>query len=89
MKDFQNDKYFISSNFYLATFLFAKGFELVNISETGSRRSDFVFAGMPEISDVADQYFYAKEGATETLIDARMMATAIRSLKDKLYQNQN
>jgi hypothetical protein len=84
MKTFSSDKYFENSNFYLSVFLLAKGFELVNIRPTESRRSVFVFAGMPEVANVADQFLYAKENSPETLVDSRVMATAIRGLKDKL-----
>lgn len=83
------DRYFETTNFYLAAVLFAKNFELVNIRDGGSRRSTFVFVLSPEIEQLANNFFYAKENSSEMMIDARMIVTAIRNLKDKLYQHKD
>lgn len=86
MRKIHHDNNFLTSNFYLAAFLFAKGFELVGIHDTGTRRSDFVFVGSREIEKTADCFFYDDENSPETRIDVRAMTNAIRNLKDKLYR---
>lgn len=88
MKTHRSDKYFETSNFYLSAFLFAKGFELVKIKRTLTQRCEFVFDDKPEITNLAEQFFYAKENSKEILVDARLIVTAIRNLKDRLYQEQ-
>lgn len=87
MKNTRSDKKFTTSNFYLSAFLLVKGFELLSVNDTGSRRSDFVFADLPEIRTMAGHFFYARENSQEIMVDVRLLSTAIRNLKEKLYQN--
>lgn len=83
-----NEKYYKTTSFYLASFLFASGCELVNIDKTTNpRRSSFVFANRPELQDHIQQYNYSPEGASEVQVDARKFVVAIKTLKEKLYQD--
>ena len=83
-----NEKYFKTSSFYLASFLFALGYELVNIDKTtNQRRSSFVFVNKPELQDFIQQYNYSPQDASEVKVDARKFVVAIKTLKEKLYQD--
>jgi hypothetical protein len=85
----QNDRYFRISSFYAAAFLFAKGLELVDVDKiTDPKRAQFVFRDTPERELFLDGYNFGKEDAPEAMVDARKFVTAIKMLKDKLYQDK-
>ncbi len=86
MKDKSDDRYFKTSNFYVAAFLFTKGLELVNIDRTDSRRSEFVFLDTPERERLLQNFNYSSEDSPESMVDVRKFVMAIKQLKDKLYQ---
>lgn len=87
MNNNNSDKYFRTSSFYTACFLFSKDQVLVNIDKvTDPRRAQFVFLDSPERESLLQGFNYAKEDAPGVLIDARKFVTAIKQLKDKLYQ---
>ena len=82
-----DDKYYRLQNFYEAAFLFASGMELANVDRiTDSKRATFVFVNTPERESLTKAFGYGKENSPETLVDARKLITAIRALKEKLYQ---
>lgn len=85
-KNSNEDKYFRTINFYLSTFLFCKSIELVNIDRTDPKRSEFVFINTPELEALVDAFNFAKENSPAVMVDARKFVVAIKSLKDKLYQ---
>lgn len=89
-KNKNNDtKYFRTSSFYIAAFLFAKGTELVNIDKiTDSKRAYFVFLESPDRELWLENFNFGKEDAPEAMVDARKFVTAIKMLKDKLYQDK-
>lgn len=81
------DRYFRLTNFYTAAFLFSKDQTLVNIEKiTGQKRAQFVFLNSPELELLLQSFNYAKEGSSEAMVDARKFITSIKTLKDKLYQ---
>ncbi len=82
------DRYFRLTSFYAACFLFSKKLELVNIETdpTNPKRSYFVFRDTPERELLIQTYNFAKEDSPEVLIDPRKFVTAIKILKDNLYQ---
>ena len=85
----QKDRYFRTSSFYVAAFLFAKGLEMVNVDKiTNPKRAQFVFIDIAERELWLDSFNFAKENSPEVVIDARRFVTAIRVLKDKLYQDK-
>jgi len=86
----QDTHYFRLTSFYTACFLFTKGLELVNLEVDPSypKRSQFVFRDTPERESLIYNFNFAKEDAPEIVIDPRKFITAIKQLKDKLYQNQ-
>lgn len=85
----QDDRYFRTSSFYVAAFLFAKGLELVSIDNTSDKkRSEFVFLDTPERELLLQSFNFGKENSMEVMVDVRKFVTAIKMLKDKLYQQR-
>lgn len=83
-----DDKYFRLTNFYQAAFLFAKGMELVDVDRvSNSQRATFVFVDSPERESFMQSFNFGKEDTPETLVDARKLIAAVRTLKEKLYQD--
>lgn len=81
-----NNKYLRTDNFYLASFLFACGSELVNIDRTiNKKRAYFVFIYSPEAGQLMEIFNFAKEDDPAVCVDARKLITAVRQLKEKLY----
>jgi len=80
------NKYFKTTNFYLASFLFAKGLELVNIDRTDPKKCVFVFADTSMRESLVEVFNFGRENDPEILVDARTLILAIKTLKDKLYQ---
>jgi hypothetical protein len=82
-------QYYKTTNFYLASFLFAKGMELVNIDRiTDDKRSTFVFVDKPEIEELSHNFNFSQDDVDDVLVDARKFVYAIKTLKDKLYQSR-
>lgn len=89
MSSHLNDqKYFRTTGFYPATFLFVKGIELVDIEKfPNSKRAEFIFNEPQACEHLIKVFNFCKAGEKEALVDAREMITAIKSLKEKLYQS--
>jgi len=87
-KPSSDPRYFYTSNFYLAAFLFAKGLELANVDRlTDKRRATFVFIESPRREEIMHTFNFAQEDDEDVVVDARKLIQAIKGLKDKLYQN--
>jgi hypothetical protein len=86
MKD---DKYFRTSSFYTAAFLFARHMELVNVDRvTDPKRALFVFVDTPEREGFLQSFNFGREEDEGILVDARKLISAIRCLKEKLYEEK-
>lgn len=80
-------KHFRTSSFYGAVFLLAKGMELVTVDRvTDPRRAGFVFVDTDERESLLRSFSSGKQDEPEALVDARRLTAAIRSLKEKLYE---
>ncbi len=85
----KDNRYFRTSSFYAAAFLFTKGLELVNVDRIADlKRAEFVFQDTSEREFLLHGYDYAKEDAPEVMVDARKLVIAIKALKEKLYQDK-
>ena len=51
-------------------------------------RKGIVFRDTAEREMFLDSYNFGKEDAPEAMVDARKLVTAIKMLKDKLYQDR-
>lgn len=80
------DKYFRTNNFYLSSFLFAKGLELANIDRADPKKCVFVFSDTPLRELLVGVFNFSKQNDPEIQVDARTLILAIKTLKDKLYQ---
>ena len=83
-----DDRYFRTSSFYAAAFLFAKGLELVNVDKSEPKRAVFVFRDQPDRELWLNSYNFSVPGSKDAAIDARSYVTAIKALKEKLYQDE-
>jgi hypothetical protein len=92
MKDqntFEDNRYWRTRSFYTSCFLLAKDQTLVNIDRvTDPKRAQFVFLETNEREFLLHQFSFAKENDPEVMVDARKFVTAIKQLKDKLYQEE-
>ncbi len=85
----ENQKYFSTSHFYMAAFLFAKGLKLINVDRlANSTRASFVFIDTPQREIFVEAFNFGIEDAPDVMVDTRKLATAIRQLKEKLYQDR-
>ena len=83
----EDNRYFRTSSFNIASFLFTSGLELVNIDNTSNpKKKEFVFRDTPERESLVQNFNFAKEDSSEVMVDARKLVMAIKMLKDKLYQ---
>jgi hypothetical protein len=77
---------FITNSFYPAAFLLAKGYRLLSIDKSDSRRMEFVFDDSDSVRQLFEDFNYAKVDEVSVLIDARQFIVAVKSLKEKMYQ---
>ena len=83
-----DDRYFRTSSFYTAVFLFTNGMDISGIDKLSNpKRATFVFANHPDMEDLLQAFNYGKENDPSVMVDARKMITATRQLKEKLYQD--
>jgi len=80
---------FSTSNFSLAQFIFSKGFALVDLDWTDSKRCQFVFVNSTELLRSVEIFNFGKENDPAVMVDARELLSAGRALKDRLYQTRN
>lgn len=85
----KESQYFRISNFYTSVFLLVKGQKLIDIERLpNSKRSLFVFLETPNREKLIKDFTFASQNSPEVMVDARQFATAIKTLKDKLYQDR-
>ena len=83
-----SDRYFRISNLYAAAFLFTKGLVLVNIDKLSLKKSQFVFEDTPEREYLLQQYNFSPKDSKDCLVDARQFIFALKTLKERLYQQE-
>ena len=76
-----------TDSLYLSAFLLAKGLSLVTIEKLSSKKSLFVFVDSPNRELLLNSFNFSPEGSSDCLVDAREFVSAIKSLKEKLYQS--
>lgn len=80
------ERKYSTSSFYSACFLLAKGMHLIGIDRTNPRRCEFVFEDSPERERLLHDFSFAFDNDPVVLVDARRLITAIKTLKEKLYE---
>jgi hypothetical protein len=71
---------FVSSDFYLAAFLRAKGFQLLNIEKKDPRRALFVFQNKGDRQSLIEDFMFGR-----TQVEPKSFVSAIKELKQLLY----
>jgi len=61
---------------------------LIDIGRSNPHRCKFVFQDSPERKIWLDEFSFAEEDAQEVLVDARKLINAIKTLKERLYQDR-
>jgi len=85
MKQNNEDKYYRTTHFDLAIFLFTKGMELAGIVPIDDRRCEFAFIDTPEREKLVGAFQFGKENDLSVMVDARKIIFASKNLKNKLY----
>jgi len=70
------------SDFYLATFLKAKGFQLLNVNRSNPRRALFVFKDQQGRQKLVEDFLFGR-----TQIEPKNFVSAIKQLKQLLHSN--
>ena len=85
----QDDRYFKTSSFYTAAYLYTKDCELINVDKTiDPKRAQFVFINNPQLDILVDIFNFAKDPEPDLLVNVRAFITAIKNLKTLLYQQE-
>jgi len=82
------DKYFKVSTFYVASYLLAKGMELVGINREDPQQCIFIFLDIPEREQYLRSFNFGRENNPDVLIDARKLVLSIKKLKEVIYQKR-
>jgi len=88
VKKNKNQNLYSTSSFYPASFLLCKGLRLIDIDRTNPHRCEFIFEDSPEREEWLQSFNFAEEDAPKVLVDARKLINAIKTLKERLYQDR-
>lgn len=83
----KKNQYFKTTKFYLAVFLQAKGLELTGIDRAEPRRCQFIFLDTPQREAFVEAFDFSPPDSVLVQVDVRKLVTAIKQLKDKLYED--
>ena len=84
----KTERYLRTSNFNLASFLFTKEVELVDVDKiTDKKRAVFVFITSPAVEELTHAFSFAKDSDESVMVDVRKLTYATKALKEKLYQD--
>lgn len=84
----KEEKYYRTADLPMASFLFAKGIELVNIDKlSDKKRAYFVFVESPIREELTYIYNFVPEDDERASVDARKIIYATKTLKEKLYRD--
>jgi hypothetical protein len=73
---------YITSDFYIAVFLRASGYNVIGINKRDPRRFNFVFKNKVSMTKLLDNYF-----AGRAKVDPRNFTAAIKELKSLMYSD--
>jgi hypothetical protein len=89
MEERNKDKQWKCGSFYTVAFLILKGFDLVGVEPSPNpKRSVFILKDSPERKELLQSFNFDPENSPSCLVDFRRAVTAIRDLKQKLYQEK-
>ncbi|MDO8430177.1 MAG: hypothetical protein Q7S73_02320 [bacterium] len=80
-----SDRYFRSSSFPLAVFLFARGEQIAGINHTDNpNKKEFAFVHTDRLNELCEIYKFGKDEDVELLVPIRLVEQARRQLLDRL-----
>ena len=83
----ESQNYYRTSSFYIACFLYVNDIDLVNIVDTSDpKRKEFVFKDNGDIDILVNKFNFSSENDPNLVMDIRKIFSAIKELKEKLYQ---
>lgn len=86
--NFLDERYFRTSAFPLAIFLYAKEFVLANIDRVSDeRRAFFVFMNSPEVEEAVERFHIGSKNDPVVMVDARQLDLARQQLKSALAED--
>lgn len=74
---------FKTKDFYLAAFLLAKGYELLDADRSFPQEIIFIFGDQPKREKLIQEYLYGKAE-----VDARKLINQIRNLKEIIHEGK-
>ncbi len=83
---FSDNRYFATTDFYLACYLLAKEVQLVSIERRTAKQFSFIFINNVDVIELLDSFDYVPKDSTKVMVDPRTFITAIKSLKSRLYR---
>lgn len=75
-------KQFVNSDFYTTAFLITRGYKLIKIDKSNSRRFRFVLEDQPGRTKLLEDFFNYK-----TLVEPRKFIASIKELKSSMYSD--
>jgi hypothetical protein len=83
----KNQSLFRLTSLNLAAFLITNGFRLIGIERTpGQKRASFLFTNSTDKEKFLNAYNFSPDDSPDVMVDARKYASAVKQLKDRLYQ---
>jgi|APSaa5957512622_1039677.scaffolds.fasta_scaffold47760_2 hypothetical protein len=80
----EDTKEYRTSDFYIASFLIAKGFKVAWIDKTNPKRYVFIFQDTADWESLVDDYLYR-----QAVVEPQAFANAIKELKQFIYRKVN
>ncbi len=80
------NQYYKTASFYTSVFLIIKNCELVGVEGMTDSKKIFVFNKTPKLQELVQVFNFGKEEDDLALVDARKIGSAIKKLKNALYQ---
>jgi hypothetical protein len=84
MKINQRNKPFISSDFLLSTYIYAKGHLLLEIEWISTSKAQFIFEDSASVKEDISNFW-----SGEAQIDAKTLLQAQKELKQRMYDSKN
>ena len=78
----KNENTFSTSDFYLAAFLRAKGFNLVDMDRTNTKRAFFIFENRKDKTELVENFLFGN-----AYVEPKSFIAAIKELKQLLHSN--
>ncbi len=82
----ESNKYTKTTNFNLATYLYAKNQQIAGAEAINSKQKEFVFMKTDELDELVENYKFPDIGDEENLVNVKKYEQARRELLDLIKQ---